>query len=104
MTKGSDYHNDFDVQSNLAGLGETLGRNVKRLRLEQKLDKKTFSLMVGIGRPLLDKIEKGQSDIRLSYLQRLADALAVAPIDLLVPESENAGGAHPDFDSGARLR
>ena len=66
-------------------LSETLGANVVRLRNEQRLSKKTFALMVGIGRPLLDKIEKGQSDIRLSYVQMIADALSVDPIDLITP-------------------
>ncbi len=66
-------------------LSETLGANVMRLRNEQRLSKKTFALMVGIGRPLLDKIERGQSDLRLSYIQMLADALSVDPIDLITP-------------------
>ena len=66
-----------------AQLRFVLGRNVKRLRMEQKFNKKSFAALCGIGRPLLDEIEGGTSDIRLSYVQKVADALAVSPVDLL---------------------
>ena len=67
-----------------------LGHNVHRLRKEQGMKKKSFAMMVGIGRPLLDKIESGESDVRLSYVQKLADGLGVSPLELLAypPEPE----------------
>ena len=71
-------------------LSERLGKNVARLRTEQGLNKKTFSMMCGIGRPLLDAIERGRSDVRLSYVQRLADALSVHPLVLLSPPEEGS--------------
>ena len=61
----------------------TLGENVAWLRMEQSLNKKTFARMAGVSRPYLNAIEDGQADIRLSYMQRLADALCVDPIMLL---------------------
>ena len=64
-------------------LGAALGYNVRRLRTEQHLTKRTFAMMVGIGRPFLDKIESGEADPRLSLVIRLADALSVTPEDLL---------------------
>ena len=62
-----------------------LGRNVHRLRKMQGMNKKSFCLMVGISRPLLDKIEKGESDIRISYVQKLAEGLSVHPFELFIP-------------------
>ena len=62
-----------------------LGANVARLRKCAKIDKKTFCLMVGIGRPFLDRIEKGEADPRLSVIESLADALETTPQDLLAP-------------------
>ena len=64
-------------------LRHTLGANVARLRKEQELNKTTFALMAGVSRPYLNAIERGQADIRLSYMQRIADALCVEPTDLL---------------------
>lgn len=60
-------------------MNKEFGRNVKRLRIEQHINKKSFSQMCGIGRPLLDEIERGESNIRLSYIQRIAEALSVDP-------------------------
>ena len=64
-------------------LRHTLGENVARLRKEQELNKTTFALMAGVSRPYLNAIERGQADVRLSYVQKIADALCVEPIDLL---------------------
>ena len=62
-----------------------LGANVARLRRRAKISKKTFCLMVGIGRPFLDRIENGRADPRLSVLESLAEALETTPQDLLTP-------------------
>ncbi len=45
--------------------------------------------MSGICRPLLMKIERGESDIRLSYVERLSAALCVSPLELLTPKDTN---------------
>lgn len=62
------------------------GRNVKRMRTDQGLNKKSFALICGISRPLLDEIERGTSDVRLSYVQKIADALSVKPSRLLTSD------------------
>lgn len=64
-------------------MGYTLGRNVTYLREKQNINKQTFALMVGVSRPYLDSIEDGTADVRLSYVKRIAEALAVSPQSLL---------------------
>lgn len=61
----------------------TLGRNVKRLRERGRITKTCFAAMVGIGRPQLNKIEKGTANVRLSMVEELADALETTPEKLL---------------------
>jgi transcriptional regulator with XRE-family HTH domain len=68
-------------------LGLVFGRNVKRIRIDQGINKKSFALICGISRQLLDKIESGTADVRLSYVQRIADALSVKPVVLLVSQA-----------------
>lgn len=66
-----------------------LGANVERLRKRRHLTKTRFSAMAGIGRPTLDRIEKGIHDPRLSLLTKLAEILEVDMRDLLTaPSSE----------------
>ena len=74
-------------------LGEMFGENVGRLRKEQELTKKSFALMSGISRPFLDKIEKGRSNVQLSYVKQLADALCVEPYELLIEHFEEGESA-----------
>ncbi len=62
-----------------------LGLNVARLRKRAGINKKTFCLMVGIGRPFLNRIEKGEANPRLSVIEDLAEALETTPQDLLTP-------------------
>lgn len=70
-----------------------LAENVKRLRKQAKINKKTFALMVGIGRPFLNKIENGTADARLSVITKMADALDTTPSYLL---TEHAHTGKPD--------
>lgn len=57
--------------------------NVQRLRKQAKINKKRFALMVGIGRPFLNKIEDGTANPRLDVVVRIADALDTTPQELL---------------------
>lgn len=67
------------------GLSVALGRNVHDLRKEQHISISLLSRIAKISRPLLAEIEKGEADVRLSYVERLADALCVDPLQLLEP-------------------
>ncbi len=58
------------------------GMNVEHLRKAQGLSKTKLSAMAGITRPTLNKIERGESDLKLSLMIRVAKALGVHFIDL----------------------
>lgn len=66
-----------------------LATNVQRLRLDEGLNKSKFSLVAGITRPTLNKIESGFSDPSLSMVKKVADALGVSMIDLLTPPEKD---------------
>ncbi len=84
---GHDYNNILMSRQSrdLAGLGVALGRNVHDLRVEQHFSVTALSHVAKISRPLLARIERGEADVRLSYIERLADALCVDPLQLLKP-------------------
>lgn len=77
-------HAPLGIRSALA-----LGANVERLRKQAKLTKARLCLMVGIGRPYLNRIEKGEADPRLSVVERLAEALETTPQALITPPEEH---------------
>ena len=81
----SSQHAALDNRSETSVI---LGRNVTRLRKQAKITKQKFALMVGVGRPFLNRIENGIADPRLSVILRLADALETTPQELLTNPGE----------------
>lgn len=66
-----------------------LGLNIERLRKRSKINKTIFSLMLGIGRPTLNKLERGTANPRLELIERIAAALEVEVLELLAPPFED---------------
>ena len=72
-----------DTSADAMHPAQIVGRNVERLRKKEKLTKATFAAMVPVSRPHLNRIEKGEADLRLSTIIKLADALDTTYEDLL---------------------
>lgn len=88
---GSHSDRKADSQHAILGIEEAyiLGYNVERLRKLANLDIATFSRMSNISRPTLYKIESGESNLRLSNLKKIADALGVSIPHLLTLPHES---------------
>lgn len=86
MHSGLGHNNPSHQEFDEGRLSYVLAENVKRLRLKAKINKHTFSLMLGIGRPFLNKIESGLADPRLSVIVKIADALETTPEELLTTQ------------------
>lgn len=85
MSKKS--HTSFNPLPAQLGLEESyiLGYNVERLRVQSRMDISTFAQVAGITRPTVYKVERGESNLKLSYLKKIADALGVSVVELLTP-------------------
>lgn len=64
-------------------LRQTFGKNVRALREEMDLSQGRFSMMVGISRPLLNRIEQGNQNVTLDTLDRIAKGLNIEAWKLL---------------------
>lgn len=62
-----------------------LGYNVERLRKAQSLTQTKLAHMIGISRQTIIKVEQGRSNLQLSMIHRIAEALNVSVIQLLTP-------------------
>jgi len=67
-----------------------IGIRLRELRTEAKVSLSALAEAANVSMVHLAKIERGQAQIPLLTLKRLADALAVEPIALLVLEDESA--------------
>lgn len=65
-----------------------LGTNVGRLREEAGLNMSRFAAYANISRPFLYDIESGIANPKLTDMQKIARALGVHVIDLLMPPGE----------------
>jgi DNA-binding XRE family transcriptional regulator len=61
-----------------------VGRNVRRLRLAAGLSQEAFAHACGLHRTYIGAVERGERKITLSTLVRIAAALAVTPVELLL--------------------
>ena len=67
-------------------LRRILARNVRRLRLERKLNQEQLADAALLSQAQISSIESAKVNIRLDSLQRLATALGTRPADLLDDE------------------
>ena len=59
------------------------GKNLRRIRIGLDKSQDEFADQVGLHRTYLGAIERGERNVTLSVLQRVAAALSVPPISLL---------------------
>jgi transcriptional regulator with XRE-family HTH domain len=66
-------------------LQRRVGRNLRRWREDQGLSQEKFAELVGVHRTYMGGLERGERNITLRSLERLAAAIEIHPLDLLRP-------------------
>jgi transcriptional regulator with XRE-family HTH domain len=64
-------------------LQRTVGRNLRQYRERQDLSQETFAQQLGVHRTYLGGLERGERNLTLKSVERLAAALGQDPLDLL---------------------
>lgn len=70
-------------------LQRTLGRNLRRLRQQRGLSQEEFAEVLGVHRTYMGGVERGERNLTLQSVEKLAERLGVDPVVLL---SEPASG------------
>ncbi len=68
------------------GLRGTVAANVRRLRLALNLSQEGLAAEASLHRTYIGAIERAERNLSLDNIERLANALKVAPARLLEPE------------------
>lgn len=76
-------------------LQKTLGHNLRAYREGQGLSQEKFADELGVHRTYMGGIERGERNLTLKSLERIAAQIDVDPLALLQPAGKNAPSAHP---------
>ena len=60
-----------------------VGRNIRRLRQERGLSQEDLAGEIGVHRTYMGGVERGERNLTLRSLERLAERLGVSPLSLL---------------------
>lgn len=74
-------------------LQRTLGRNLRRLRKQRGLSQEDFAEVLGLHRTYMGGVERGERNLTLQSVERLAERLGVDPVVLLTEPSGDARAA-----------
>lgn len=64
-------------------LQRTVGLNLRRYRQERGLSQEAFADLVGVHRTYMGGLERGERNLTLRSVERIAGLIALDPIELL---------------------
>jgi transcriptional regulator with XRE-family HTH domain len=67
-------------------LQRTFGRNLRAHRKGCGLSQEEFAAVLGVHRTYIGGIERGERNLTLKSVERIADQIKAAPLDLLAPQ------------------
>lgn len=70
-------------------LQAVVGRNVRRHRVERGHSQYAFADLVGLHRTYIAAVERGERNITLGTVEKIADAIGVDPLVLLYDDTPN---------------
>lgn len=70
-------------------LQRRLGENLRTARRARRLSQEAFADVLGVHRTYMGGLERGERNVTLQTIERLADRLGVDAAGLLVPTTED---------------
>ena len=64
-------------------LQKVVGRNLRAYRMERGLSQEDFAEVVGVHRTYMGGLERGERNLTLQSLERIAEVLGVEPRELM---------------------
>ena len=68
--------------------------NIRRTRLARGWSQEALAHEAGLHRTFIGHVERGETNLSIDNLERLADALKIRAADLLIAEAASAGPAN----------
>lgn len=71
-------------------LQKVVGRNLRRYRLERGYSQEAFAEVMGVHRTYMGGVERGERNLTLQTVEKIADILHVDPVSLLIEDDPDA--------------
>lgn len=84
-------------------LQRTIGRNLRRYREGKKLSQEAFADVLGVHRTYMGGVERGERNLTLKSLERIAQKIDADPLALLQP-ADNDEQTREDHEAKRRRR
>ena len=78
------------------GLQRTFGRNLRAYRQAEGVSQEEFASALGVHRTYLGGVERGERNLTLKSVERLAARVDVDPLTLLTPGFLDGDGKPPE--------
>jgi transcriptional regulator with XRE-family HTH domain len=69
-------------------LQRILGRNLRAYRKARGLSQEALADVLGVHRTYMGSVERGERNVTLQTLERIAESLGVEPLSLLAPNDK----------------
>ncbi|MGR6978383.1 helix-turn-helix domain-containing protein [Mycobacteroides abscessus] len=69
-------------------LQKVVGRNLRRYRHERGYSQEAFADHIGVHRTYMGGLERGERNLTLKALERIADLISVNPLELLSEQAD----------------
>lgn len=73
-------------------LQRTFGRNLRAYRLARGFSQEAFAEVIGVHRTYMGGVERGERNLTLRSVERIAERLEVPPLELLQPAATGDDG------------
>lgn len=72
-------------------LQRTVGRNLRAYREARKLSQEAFADVLGVHRTYMGGVERGERNLTLKSVERMAERLGLEPLALLATQGDRRG-------------
>lgn len=85
-------------------IGKRLGLRIRLLRVERGWSQETLAELAGLHRNYIGHVERGELNISISQLAKIAEAFNVSPSELLDDSGTGTAGPHGGRRRGPEVR
>lgn len=74
---------------------QVVGENVRRIRVRKCISQEKLASLCNFSRPCLERIERGEKNLKVEFVERLANALGVSAVTLIDENQKDEDDLNP---------